>query len=92
MISFNPSPFTTLRTVASFFEDSRKILVGGNGVLLEVDTTIGSEEVTMTFTGFTGEIYRIYPLNGTNFFLAGSSSKILYKFDRTVAESQAETP
>ena len=93
VIDFSPAtPFTALTTAKSFKENTRRILVGGNGVLLEIDTTIGSEAVTRTFTGFTGNILRILPLNGTNYFLVGGTAKILYKFDRTLATPQAQTP
>ena len=92
MIDFSPAtPFTALSTTASFKENSRKILVAGSDVLLEIDTTIGSEAVTMTYTGFTGNLYRILPLDGSNYFLVGGTNKIVYKFDRTLAASQAQS-
>ena len=92
LIDFSPAtPYAALRTAASFKENTRKILVGGTGVLLEIDTTIGTEAVTKTFTGFTGDIYRILPFDGTNFFLAGGSFATVYKFDRTIAASLTNT-
>ena len=92
MIDFSPAtPFTGLTTTASFKENSRKILLGGNNVVLEIDTTIGTEAVTMTYTGFTGSINRILPLEGSNFFLAAGGNRIVYKFDRTLAASQAQS-
>ena len=60
-------------------------------MLLEIDTTVGSEAVTMTFTGFSGTIDTILPLHGSNFFLVGGSNQVLYRFDRTLAASQSQS-
>ena len=90
----SPSPFTftALNIISSFKENSRKVIVGGVNLLMEIDTTIGSESVTMTFSGISGEFNRIFCLEGTNYFLVGGTSRILYKFDRTIAAPRAQTP
>ena len=81
------TPLPVLYRAESFKENTRRIIIGGDQVLYEIDTTVGSEAIIMTFTDFIGRVLRIVPLHGTNFFVIGGSIKIVYKFDRTIAAS-----